>query len=151
MAASPARRRPLGATNRRLLAEALPALALASLAVRLAPFRRIAAIASRPGRRRDGAADEAFLRKVRWAVEAWAKRVPWRTVCFQKGLAVHFMLRRRGIASTLHYGVAREDGSGLKSHVWVTVGGRAVVGGEEAPRFACVATFPPHDEGALSR
>jgi hypothetical protein len=145
------RRRPLGAANRRLLAEALPALALASLAVKLAPFRRVAAWSSRPrgsgGPAAGAAADEAFLRKARWSVEAWAKRVPWRTVCFQKGLALHLMLRGRGIASVLHYGVRKDSGAGLKAHVWVTVDGRAVIGGEEAPAFACLATFPPQ-EGA---
>jgi hypothetical protein len=141
------RRRPLGAANRRLLVEALPALALASLAVKLAPFRRVAAWASRWGRGGGGGADEAFLRKARWSVDAWARRVPWRTVCFQKGLALHFMLRRRGIASVLHYGVRQEAEAGLKAHVWVTVDGRFAIGGEEAPGFACLATFPPGEGG----
>lgn len=147
-AAVPPRRRPLGRTNRRLLAEALPALVLASLAVKLVPFRRLAAAASRRGRSERAAdADAAFLRKARWSVEAWAKRVPWRAVCFQKGLALHFMLRRRGIASVLHYGVARATAEGLRAHVWVCVDGVAVIGGEEAAGFACVATFPPQERG----
>ncbi|MBV9929940.1 MAG: lasso peptide biosynthesis B2 protein [Alphaproteobacteria bacterium] len=151
MAARRPRRRPLGATNRRLLAEALPALALASLAVKLAPFRRLAAWASRWGRGRTGEVDAAFLRKARWSVEAWAKRVPWRTVCFQKGLALHALLRARGIPSVLHYGVRQEPGTGLKAHVWVTVAGEPVIGGEEAPGFACLATFPPQQGGGSSR
>jgi hypothetical protein len=141
------RRRPLGAANRRLLAEALPALALASLAVKLVPFRRLAAWCSRSRLRACAAADEAFLRKARWSVEAWAKRVPWRTVCFQKGLALHLMLRGRGIPSVLHYGVRKDAGAGLKAHVWLTVGGRPVIGGEEAPAFACLASFPAHEGG----
>jgi hypothetical protein len=133
--------RGLGAANRRLLFEALPALILASAAIRLVPFRRLAARASRRPRRR-GAADEAFLRKLRWAVDAWGERLPWRALCFERGLAVHRMLNRRGIPSVLHYGVARDGESGIAAHVWVTVAGRAVIGGEEAPRFACVARFP---------
>jgi hypothetical protein len=145
------RRRPLGAANRRLLAEALPALVLASIAVKLAPFRRLAAWASRGGRGAGGGADEAFLRKARWSIEAWAKRVPWRTVCFQKGLALHVLLRSRGIASILHYGVRQEAGAGLKAHVWVTVDGRPVIGGEDAPAFACLATFPPQEGDGSSR
>jgi len=144
-------RRPLGATNRRLLAEALPALAFASLAVKLLPFRHVAAWASRGTRRLTGAADAAFLRKARWSVEAWARRVPWRTVCFQKGLALHAMLRSRGIPSRLHYGVRSDAEEGLKAHVWVTVDGEAVIGGEEAPGFACVAVFPPQPGAASSR
>jgi hypothetical protein len=139
----PPRRAKLGPTNRRLLAEALPALVLASLAVRLVPFRRLAVLASRPVRREGAAADPAFLRKMRWAVEAWGRRVPWRAVCFQKGLALHWMLRRRGVASVLHYGVAMEADRGLRAHVWVSVDGRDVIGGEEAVGFARVASFPP--------
>jgi hypothetical protein len=141
----------LGAANRRLLAEALPALVLASLAVKLAPFRRVAAWAG--GRGGDGGAlmDEATMRKARWAVEAWARRVPWRAVCFQKGLALHWMLRRRGVASALHYGVAKDEGAGLKAHVWVSVAGRPVIGGEGADGFACLATFPPQERGASSQ
>lgn len=146
MAASSARRRPLGPTNRRLLVQALPALALASLAIKLVPFRRLARAASGGGGEAGDAVDEAFVRKARWAVEAWGKRVPWRTVCFQKGLALHVMLRRRGIASVLHYGVSQGAEQGLRAHVWVTVGGQAVIGGEEAAEFACLATFPPQPE-----
>jgi hypothetical protein len=150
MASASRARRPLGRENRRLLAEALPALVLASLAVKLAPFRRVAAAASRRDGRRAGSADAAFLRKARWAVDAWAKRVPWRAVCFQRGLALHFMLRRRGIGSILHYGVAQDGEEGLRAHVWVCVDGRPVIGGEEAGDFACLATFPPQDAGGSS-
>lgn len=145
------RRRPLGRANRRLLAEALPALALASLAVKLAPFRRVAAWARGRERKAAVAMDQATLRKARWAVEAWARRVPWRAVCFQKGLALHWMLRRRGVASVLHYGVAQEAGTVLKAHVWVSVGGIPVIGGEESGGFACLATFPSEERSGLSR
>lgn len=131
-------------SNRLLLAEALATLALASLAIRLAPFRRVAKLAGSSPRPigPDGGADIRTLRQVRWAVQAWADRVPWRAVCFQRGLALHLMLRRRGIASTLHYGVARGGPKGLRAHVWISSAGRPVLGVEEADGFACVATFP---------
>lgn len=135
------RLRRLASRDGLVLAEALGALAAASLAIRLLPFRRVAAAAA--GRRVEGAAgDEQAIGRVRWAVEAWGRRVPWRAVCFQKGLAVHWMLRRRGIASLLHYGVGRVESDRLAAHVWVSVSGRDVIGGEEAARFACLATFP---------
>lgn len=124
-----------------MLAEALAALALASLAISLLPFRKVAAAASRPGRKA-AAADSQTVRRVRGSVQAWARRVPWRTVCFQKGLALHWMLRRRGIGSVLLYG-ARREGEGLEAHVWVDVDGETVIGGREAPSFACLARFPP--------
>lgn len=51
------------------------------------------------------------------------------------------MARRRGIATVLHYGVVQESG-GLAAHVWVSVDDAVVIGGEEAPRFTCLARFP---------
>ena len=80
--------------------------------------------------------------EVRWAVEAAARNVPWRAMCIQKGLALQWMLRRRGIDARLHYGIARDEVGELQAHVWVAAGNSVVIGGAEAPRFKCVATFP---------
>ena len=63
-------------------------------------------------------------------------------MCFQRGLALHLMARRRGVASVLHYGVAQDPAEGLAAHVWVSVDGHTVIGGEQAPRFTCLARFP---------
>lgn len=124
-----------------MLAEALAALALASMAIALLPFRRVAAAASAPARG-PARVDPQTVRRARSAVTGWSRRVPWRAVCFQKGLALHWMLRRRGIPSVLLYG-ARRDGDGLAAHVWVDVEGETVIGGDESPNFACLARFPP--------
>jgi hypothetical protein len=124
-----------------LLAEALAALTLASAAIHLLPFRRVAAAASARGPK-EPRADAKIVRRVRGAVQGWSRRVPWKAVCFQRGLALHWMLRRRGIRSVLLYG-ARHEGEALAAHVWVEVDGATVIGGEEAPDFACLARFPP--------
>ncbi len=128
-----------------MLAEALAALALASLAIAFLPFRRVAAFAS-PRGRGPARADPETVRRARSAITGWSRRVPWRAVCFQKGLALHWMLRRRGIRSVLLYG-ARRDGDGLAAHVWVDLDGETVIGGDEAPNFACLARFPPDPAG----
>ena len=86
--------------------------------------------------------DAAAVRDACWAVEAAARRVPWRTVCFQKGLALHWMLRRRGVDARLHYGIGHDETGELEAHVWVAAGGTVLIGGLEAPRFNLVATFP---------
>ena len=146
---SPARIRRLGrlgGDNWALLAQALPALVAASIAIQRRTFRHLAETSSRPLPRPRQPVDEAFLRKLRWAVNAWAERVPWRAVCFQRGLAAHRMLRRRGIPSVLHYGVRQSEEEGVKAHVWITVDGRPVIGGEEAGGFTCLATFPDSAE-----
>ena len=125
--------------DRRLAAEALVALALSSLAIRLLSFKRVAAIAGGwRGRRRAGVDAERIV----WAVDRVADRVPWRTVCFQRGLAAQLMLRRRGLAAVLHYGVGRDEAGALAAHVWVGLDGRTVIGGAQAPRFALLASFP---------
>lgn len=134
----------LGAGDKLMLAEAFFTLAIASAAIRLLRFRTVVGVLASRRLAATAAADpdERTTRRARWAVQAWARRVPWRTVCFQKGLALHIMLRRRGIASVLHYGVRTEAGKGVAAHVWVTENGRAVIGGEEAPGFTCLATYP---------
>jgi hypothetical protein len=134
------RRRRLGLADHALLAETLATLALASLAIRFVPFRKLTAAVSRPPRRRRSEVD---MRRLRWAVDAWRRRVPWKAVCFQSALCLQAMLRRRGVPSVMHYGIAKDESAELKAHVWLSVDGVTVIGGDEAPGFACVATFPP--------
>jgi len=112
---------------------------VASAAIRLLPFRKLAAMmASRSGARE---ADPVQLRIVTRAIRAWSRRLPWRTMCFEEGLTAHWMLRRRRIASTLHYGAATIDGQ-LKAHVWVRSGELDVTGCETAVDYALLARFP---------
>jgi hypothetical protein len=117
---------------------------LAAAAIGLLPFARVARLA---GERRAAAAGDAeMIRQLRWAVEAVARRAPFRAKCFECGLAAHWMLRRRGIASTLFYGIARNGDGGLAAHVWVRAGAIAVTGCENAGDFTVVAQFPPESE-----
>jgi hypothetical protein len=77
------------------------------------------------------------------AIETAARRLPWRVVCIQKGIAAQRMLRRRGLDAVLHYGIGNDrDRDRLDAHVWVSVDGAPVIGGEEARAFAPVAAFP---------
>lgn len=138
----------LSASDLLLLGEALLVLAAASLVIALLPFRRTVELmrVNRPQRSIEPAARDCIVAKSRWAVRAWSSRVPWRAVCFQRGLALHLMLRRRGIGSVLHYGVAQGEVEGLQAHVWVSVEGQAVIGGKEAPKFTRLASFPAPEQ-----
>jgi hypothetical protein len=130
--------------DKAITVEALALLAAASLAIARRPFREVVELAAGHATAQPRYSDAQTIDLCRWAVKAWADRVPWRAVCFQRGLALHWMLRRRGILSLLNYGVAQGGDKGLRAHVWVDVGGRTVMGGAEAPGFACLATFPDH-------
>lgn len=120
------------------LVSAALALTAASAAVALLPFRMAIAFGSIPlGRRTALTAEECVS-----AVEAAARRLPWKTVCIQKGLAVQRLLRRAGIDAVLHYGARNPPESAkLEAHVWVSVDGVAIIGGEEAAGFAEIANF----------
>jgi hypothetical protein len=128
--------------------EATGALALAAFAVAFFPLRWIAAIARSGAGCRSGreTADDGVITRLQWAIGASARRMPWRTECFEKGLALHVLLRRRGVAAVLHYGLRQSEGFGLVAHVWVTVGSSVIMGGEGADTFSEVVRFP----GAVS-
>jgi len=115
--------------------EAAVMLVMAKLAVRFVPPARLFAWADRPPRRiRRFAADEA--RWVAWAIEERGARAP----DLPRALAAHAMLRRRGIASRLCLGVAREDGE-VAAHAWVEIGDDKIAGGAEAEGFTRLAAF----------
>jgi len=127
-------------TMRRIyLREAAVMLLLARLAVRFVPAPQLFAWVNRPPRRINRfAGDEA--RWVAWAVETLGARSWINALCLPRALAAHVMLRRRGIASRLCLGVARERG-GLAAHAWIEVGGRKLVGGAAAENFTRLAQF----------
>jgi hypothetical protein len=136
-----ARLRALSPSDRGLLAEALVGLTLASAAVALLPFRMIGRLAARPSPLEPASDGEHSICAIRWAVRAAARRVPVRAKCFEQGLAALWMLRRRGVDATLHYGAVQE-GENLLAHVWVTAGDKDVIGCENKDRFTELVRFP---------
>ena len=125
--------------RRRLLVRALVTLTFASLAVAFLPFRHAINFGSMAPKRRTELDPEDCV----WAIEAAARRLPWPTVCIHRGLSVQRLLRQAGVDAVLHYGARRSPDTGmLESHVWVSVDGRTVIGGEEATGFTEVAVFP---------
>lgn len=76
-------------------------------------------------------------KRVGYVIGAGAARLPWHPNCLPQALAAHRMLRRRGIPSRLHLGVA----GGGEAHAWVTVCDRTVIGGAGRERFVPLAAF----------
>ncbi|MCI0435345.1 MAG: lasso peptide biosynthesis B2 protein [Gemmatimonadetes bacterium] len=125
-----------------LLIEATLVLGIASAAVRLLTFPRVA---RRLGEFRkespEGEARAAVTaaRRIRWAVFAASRRLPWKPLCLPQAIAAKIMLRRRGIASTLYLGVDRKDG--FEAHAWVRVGRTIVTGGASHASYVVVSSF----------
>ncbi len=129
----------VAAFRRTYLREAAIALILARIAVRLVPFSWIISWANKPPRNINRFAINEIPR-VAWAVESAAAR-PWiNALCLPQALAAHAMFRRRGLASQLYLGVARENGS-LTAHAWVEIGHNKIVGGGESARYTRLASF----------
>lgn len=134
----PARKRTWA--HRLLVLEAMLALVPAGAAVRLVGFQRLVKSRLSPLRPRRAVEARWYASAVRSA-RTW---VPWSAVCFESALALRTLLRRRGIPSVLHYGIARDGDAAIKAHVWLSVDGVTLIGGEVASEFAEVATFSDH-------
>ena len=106
--------------------------------LRLRPFRRIVDGASQP---LGSWPDPVSSQQVVSAVEAAGHHLPWAPVCFDLGLAVQRMLRRRGRDALLHYGIGNESAK-LVAHVWVSLDGAVLIGGEQAGTVREVAHYP---------
>ena len=122
----------------RAYGEALLIMIVASVAIRLWPFKRVALWATQTapiqGTSPLGIADIVRV------TEAWSRRLPWRTLCLEQGITAARLLSRHGSHATLFYGAAMIDGE-LKAHVWVRSGDRDVIGCETAGNFALLSQF----------
>ena len=126
-----------------LFVEGFCCLVFAKAAVKLLPFpwfmRKIAASS-------ESAIQEAHLEivtSVGWAVATAARRLaPW-AVCLPQAIAGHWMLRRRGIASAVCFGVGRDESARFRSHAWLRTADRVVLGEKVMPAFTPIAEYPP--------
>jgi hypothetical protein len=132
-----------GLTEWMLAGEALVLLAGFRVALAVVPVRRIIRAVARGKSNEAGGADDTSqtrltTRRVQWAVSAAARHSVVEFVCFPQALAGYTMLRRRGVPSTLVYGVARSAEGSLLAHTWLMVGDQTVLGGEAAQEFTAV-------------
>lgn len=141
------RYRVLPAPRRRLLREALRHLLGARLALAFVPFRRLAAglgVLGAESAPEVPAEQQPAVEEVAWAVQAVARRVPWDSRCLAQALAGFRMLRARGIAATVYFGVRRDPAAPFNAHAWLRCGGRVVTGeaGHQAYRVICQFAGP---------
>jgi transglutaminase-like putative cysteine protease len=130
--------------RKRLLREALIALALARIAMACLPFKRIAAWLGTPGAESSVTAapeDIQVAKQVGWAVSALARRVPWDGRCLAQALAATAMLRRRGLEGTVSFGARPGAAAGFAAHAWLRLGPYVVTGGREHQSFKTFTTF----------
>ena len=129
-------------SERHLTVEAAFWLLLVRLAIGVLPFRsalRLLRIA--PGEAAGGRIDASEASEIGRAVERAARHVPFRAVCLQQALAALMMMRRRGLAGTARFGLARDAQGELIAHAWSHCGELPVTGVAAARGFVAVAAF----------
>lgn len=132
----------LPGAERRVLLEAVGLCTLAGVLLRVLKFRRLAPhlgrhMAVSPADH--DAARGAELARIQWAIGAAARHLPWHPVCLPQAVTAQWMLRRRGIPSTLYLGA--DPSRGYDAHAWVRAGTRIVTGGPGQERFTVVSSF----------
>jgi hypothetical protein len=112
-------------------------LILARLLVRWVALHRWRGTLGRVGEAAVSPCDPGYGAVSRSVVAA-ARRLPGDFVCLPRAMAVQWMLRRRGLASALVFGVspqAKDDGLHAL-HAWVEGGGRIVIGEDQRNQYA---------------
>ena len=132
----------LSPADRRLLFEAAARLLAARIKLALLPFSRLVPAAVSPTPRSTDADDANLARRVRWAVETAARNLPVALTCLPQAFAAFRMLKARGFAPSIVYGVARAEAEGFEAHAWVELNGFPIVGHRTAARFTPLANFP---------
>lgn len=125
------------------MAEACVTLLLVETKLKLFPLRRqgmqdLAPAAGPPfaGQLARGAeVQRQAALDVGWAVTRIAAYFPSSAMCLTQALAARAMLRRRGIGSVLHLGVARSEAASFEAHAWLEAAGVEVTGYPVPPQL----------------
>lgn len=136
--------------RRALLIEAVACLSAARLALIFIPFPRLArslgtfvppndprAVPTPPA---DTNGQARLAADIGWAVTRAARYVPFKAVCLPQAMAARVMLKRRGVASIMHFGAAKGQDK-LDAHAWLDAAGVEVTGYPVAKNFAEIACF----------
>jgi hypothetical protein len=137
--------------RRALVIEAIACLLLARLSLIFVPFPRLARRIGtfvpptdpRAAQARTGISPNQthLAEDIGWAVTRAARYVPFKAVCLPQAMAARVMLKRRGVASVMHFGAAKGTDKPLDAHAWLDAAGVEVTGYPVAEGFAEIACF----------
>lgn len=122
--------------ERAFLFQAWALFLIVELALRVLPLRRLLTLAqAAPPTRPVGAppAVPPLSRLVR-LVEIAGRYATWNPTCLRQALVLSWLLRRRGVPTSIHVGVARRDGR-LAAHAWLERDGEVILGGSERDEY----------------
>jgi hypothetical protein len=133
--------RRLSGSERRIVVEAIAAIAATRVGLRIAGFQRWRSLLDRFSRiDRAGSGEfscgifssSGFSSEISRLTFSTANSLFFHSSCLERSLALWWMLRRRGVDARLQLG-ARKDGPQFEAHAWVEVAG-AVLGDSSGER-----------------
>lgn len=125
------RYRALSATDRWLVIEAALLLAAVRLGIATVPVSVVRRALDRSLRfltPHNVGKPVTPVSRLGWAVAAASRHLPFRSTCLVESIAVDAMLRWRGYASEIRFGVRPPRGGVLEGHAWVEHDGAVVFG-----------------------
>ncbi len=81
-----------------------------------------------------GGRQKVNLQRMAWLVDVADRYAPGRSSCLRQTAALAWLLRRRGIATRLRIGVAREEGR-LMAHSWLESGDGELFGLSDSDQY----------------
>ena len=120
------------------LVEAAATVVGFDLAFRLFSSKTCLALLGRKQSSRGGQ-QEVNLQRMAWLVDVADRYAPGKSSCLRQTAALAWLLRRRGVATSVRIGVAREEGR-LMAHSWLETGDGELIGLSGTDKYASLSS-----------
>jgi hypothetical protein len=122
--------------------EAWIILHVARFSILILPFKTLASILGEA--QREVTKDPSFdliATSVSHAIRRAANYTIHRSKCYDQALTGKIMLNYRKVSSTIYFGLAKDQDSGLSAHAWLCAGTLVVTGKKPMHKYTPVAWF----------
>ncbi|TVQ01111.1 MAG: lasso peptide biosynthesis B2 protein [Balneolaceae bacterium] len=132
-------------TEKWMLTRVFLLLAFFRVLILFFPFKTIARYLGEQGKETTSvdvySSSHEFMENTARFISNMSRLVPWESKCLVQAAAGKVMLNRKGIESTVYFGVKKNNEAALEAHAWLRVGPKIILGGEIASEFVVVSTF----------
>jgi hypothetical protein len=134
-----------------LLGEAWLRLGAARFSILTVPFAKLSMDWGTPMLEtfRESPPDQAYVERVKWAISTASRYTPWKSNCLPQAITGKQMLQKRGLRSTLYFGLLRDRKGEVAAHAWLRCGNMFVTGGRGIA-FTVVGTFAEMGDSSTS-
>ena len=130
--------------EKKIFVEAYILLAAISILVEIVPFRWFAGKLGKHMQEttfESNAQIDTTARNTGSLIYKSVRFIPWKIKCLTQAITGKFILKRRGIISTLYLGVKKSESKKLEAHAWLRVGNKIITGKEVYEEFTIVSYF----------